>query len=924
MAETFSTAWTRLSIELQDSSRELFAECEGALNDLTELTASIEQPYQTAAAPQWEPGRISSLQSLFGTPSDTLLGEVLRRHRGVQPQRRALSAFQQYLRDLDDTVAETPRVVRVSGHDLIKALRDSKSVSRWRAAWLRRDKKTRRLPMRSVVGGVHRFRREQLFGRVGLFLLKLAQLEDALTDPWDGTLEEGLRQLDGSGPDPKEFDHDRKRWIRLGVRRRGEAIKALTALKQGLDALLPALAADLARSRPKAASARSGTTDPSSACISYWEQQSNAVHARHDLTAAVASVGGELSRTTEKTLLGVDKERSELVKELDHFIEALDQWDGTIDPRFVPAPRINLVSADHRIRDWAAEARQLAQAGLPIEAELIEPRKALPPHRPPWRAVRARDIFIKAIERSANRSDLRGLIEAKEAHRRIVSDIEHARQVVLYGFEVATRDQQRDMAVEAVANALQLARRRRGRVGNSRVVAEPNLTTAAAAALANTHGTIREGHLGLLKGLARQRSRRVVQQLAQRCVSGSRQLARLCWSTLRGAYKRGLIYIGWEPPPQSRLAPLERRAQLESSSTTEGAPSLPLIYARLFRPESVEDPRFLVGRETEMAAIQEGRDCWEAGRPTAMLLVGERGSGKTSLLNCARVQALAGLPLRVGAFSERVFQAGDMDDFLRKLFEIGPHEDLIATLNQRGGAVILEEVERSYLRRIGGFEGLKRLLTVVTRTNQNVLWLLSVNYAAAKLAQAAVGLDRDFSHRINARAVSHKTLQQAVLQRHHLSGLKLEFERMPRNAKWERAQFFLGIQRSARDQYFEALYAQSNGVFRSAFRLWNASIVSADSGSLRLRPPVSPETGSLTAALSLDDMFALQAIFQHGSLTSAELALIFDASLDSSADRLKRLQDIGLIEPQPNVPGLRIRPRIAHLARRVLDAHNLY
>ena len=923
MAIPFSNTWTQLSTELQDRSREFCGECEAALRDVTELIASIEQPYQRSAVPEWKPGRIDSLQNLFGTPSDTFLQQVLQRHRRVQPQRRALSAFQQYLRDLDDAVAETPRVVRVSGRDLVEALRDGASASRRRASWLRRGKKTRRLPMRSVVGGVYRLRRARLFGRVGLFLLKLAQLEDALTDPWDGTLEEGLRQLDGSGSDPKEFEYDRKRWMGLCARRRGEAIKALTALKNDLDALLPALASELSRSRPRTASRRTAESDLTSACISYWEQQANAIRARHDLTAAVASVGGQLSRTTEKSLLGVDKERSELIKELDQFIEALDQWDGAIDPKLIPPPKTNLVSADQRIRDWAAEARQLAQAGLPIEAELIEPRKALPPRRPPWRTVRARDIFIQAIERSANRSDLRGLLDAKEAHRRIVSDIEHARQVVFYGFEVATRDQQREMAVEAVANALQLARRRRDRVGKPRIVAEPSLTTAAAAALSNTHGTIREGHLGLLKGLARQRSRRVVHQLAQRGVSGSRRLVRLCWSTLRAAYKRGLIYIGWEPPPQSKLAPLERRAWL-SSSATETGPNLPLIYGRLFRSESVEDPRFLVGRETEMAAIQEGRDAWEAGHSSAILLVGERGSGKTSLLNCARVQALAGLPLRVGAFSERISSAGEMDDFLRGLFEIGPDEELIATLNQGRCVVILEEVERSYLRRIGGFEGLERLLTLVTRTNENVLWLLSVNYAAAKLTQAAVGLDRGFSHRINARAVSHKTLKQAVLQRHHLSGLKLEFERAPRNANWERVQSFLGVQRSAREKYFEALYSQSNGVFRSAFRLWNASIVSADSGALRLRPPDAPKTGPLAAALDLDDMFALQAIFQHGSITCEEHAIIFDAALETSTDRLKRLQDIGLLEYQPNVPGLRIRPRIAHLVQRVLDAHNLY
>ena len=924
MPEGLQQTWSWLRAELEDSSRDLVAECEAALKDVTDLITSIEQTYASAPAPQCSAGTLESLRTLLSEHDRALLTDPLARYRRVQPQRRAVGAFQQYLRDVDDTVAETPRIVRTSGQELVEALGGQAPGPRWRRALLRRNKKLRRIPLRALLGAVHRIRRDVLLKRAGTFILRLAQLEDALTDPWDAVVEEGLRQLDGSGADPKEFEHDRRLWVRLVTRKRSELTKALAALKQELDTVPAVLAKELTRGKSKIASARGKEPDRTASCISYWEQQCRAIQTRHELTRAFSTVGDRLSETTENSLAAVDAERNDLIKELDHFIEVLGSWDGATDERFVPPAIINLVSAEHRIRDWAVGARQIAQSGFPVAAELIEPRKPLPPSRSPWRTARIREIFIGAIERAAQPSEMRGILEVEQAHRRVVSDIDHARQVLLYGFEVARRDQQREMAAEAVSHARQIAERRRGRIADSRLLAEPSLTSAAAAALANTHGAVREGHLGLLKRMARQRSRRVARSLVTGAVASLRRFARTVWASLRAGYRRVLIYIGWEPAPASKLAPLERRARLTTSAKAETPENLPLIYARLFRPESVEDPRFLVGRETEMAAIQEGRNAWENGHPTAILLVGERGSGKTSILNCARVRVLQGAQLHDAAFAGRLSTAAEMDAFLRRLLSIDEDEELIATLNQRRRVVVIEELERTFLRRIGGFEALKRLLTIVTRTNENVLWLLSVNYAAAKLADAAVGLSRSFSHRINARAVSHETLTQAVLQRHHLSGLKLEFERLPRNANWERVQAFLGIERSAQEKYFDALYEQSNGIFRSAFRLWNASIVSADSGSLRLHPPEPPETQSLRSALDLQDMFALHAVFQHGFLSPEEHAQVFDVSLDVSTERLKRLQDMGLIEQQEGDFGMRIRPRIAHVARRVLDANNLY
>jgi len=209
MPEDFQRIWSRLSAELEDSSRELSAACEGALKDVADLVTSVEKRYSSATAPDCGTGTTESLRSLFEGDCQTLLTETLAGYRRTQPQRRAITAFQQYLRDLDDVVAETPRIVRSSGRELIDAMGD-RAPSGWRGALLRRSKKPRRLPIRAVVAGVHRSRREKLLERAGMVVLRLAQLEDSLTDPWDGVVEEGLRQLDGSGADPKEFEYDRK------------------------------------------------------------------------------------------------------------------------------------------------------------------------------------------------------------------------------------------------------------------------------------------------------------------------------------------------------------------------------------------------------------------------------------------------------------------------------------------------------------------------------------------------------------------------------------------------------------------------------------------------------------------------------------------------------------------------------------------
>jgi hypothetical protein len=372
------------------------------------------------------------------------------------------------------------------------------------------------------------------------------------------------------------------------------------------------------------------------------------------------------------------------------------------------------------------------------------------------------------------------------------------------------------------------------------------------------------------------------------------------------------------------LQHVQRRASLEVDDRTEVYQQLPMIYRRLFRLEPVQDPRFLVGREAEMAALTEARERWRTGKAVSALLVGERGSGKSSLLNCASAQVFSGSEPVRAAFRERILDAAQMDAFLRQTLNLGEGEDLEESLQRERRVILIEEVERTFLRRVDGFEGVRRLLSLVSDSCRTTLWVLCLNQLAFKFLDAAIGMEQVFSHRINAMSVEPQNLRTAILLRHNLSGLRLRFARPPsRHPLLERVRRPLGLDRHARDAFFDALYQQSEGVFRSAFELWHRNIDSAHGGVLRMRFPDLADGDPLIAGLDRQDLFTLQAVLQHGSLTAAEFVQVFCVADSVARERIDALVDRGILEREPGAPGWRVRSEAGYLVRKALDRQNL-
>jgi hypothetical protein len=190
---------------------------------------------------------------------------------------------------------------------------------------------------------------------------------------------------------------------------------------------------------------------------------------------------------------------------------------------------------------------------------------------------------------------------------------------------------------------------------------------------------------------------------------------------------------------------------------------------------------------------------------------------------------------------------------------------------------------------------------------------------------AAMQFGRVFSHRINAMSVSREDLENAILERHRLSGLRLDFAAPPvGDPRINRLRTWFGLQDSPQELFFDSLYQQSGGVFRSAFELWVSSIERAEGRILKIRQPLEPAFGRFRTELTQEDHFTLLSIQEHGSLTVEEIANVLCEKSEASRLRLDRLRTLGLVEQDPEHPGLRIRPEAQRFADELLKRVNLF
>lgn len=920
MNDGFLPIWGRFIQQTQDISETLLSEVRSCTADLAAADQTLEAAFGPSGTWKLEALSAESLGTLYDSHARVLLLDPVQGYRRLRIDQRLVRAFESFRLRLDEAAQELPVRTSVSPRELIEFPEEPLDGSLWFKVNRRLGGERLAMVRAAVLDGLCALSFDLRATEGGLYLL-LAQSAQALVDPWQLVHQTCLEQVRDEEPDDAgaRFEALRQAWRQESEERR----KREAALVGALEDALARCAHRLTRavvSGPRPAVHRRQLERRRGDDV-YWSRQRLTVERLVDIEQSLVAFASRSVRLTRDVMSAIEDEHQAIVEELGRAVDALRNWEPGHDDPFPPASA-QLVATAERTRQWRAGLERLARQLVPQEADSVQPLRALPGLRSPWRRLEPRQMLLDAIAGAAARSE-DGLLDVENRHRTVLQEIDRAREVVAYGFESAGTESTEggQIAVEGVANAASLLEHQRESISSIASPVEAALVAATASVLFRFLVAFTLGRFSLVSHVAREGVARAGRTGAVLLAREGRRLARLAWYGVRGGYTRILVGIGWIAPAAISREPVERWRYFG-----EGAPpspaELPLIYDRLFRPEPVEDQRFLIGRDEEMTAFGEARDLWKAGRMASIVVDGERGSGKTSLLNCAVAGPFAGERLVRMSLGERLLTREELYGFLAGALAVG-ESDLRSSLRKEPRIIVVEEVERTYLRKVDGLKAIRELLSLVADTAETNLWVLSLTSEAYRFLDAALGLAGNFSHRLHASAVTPEELQNAVLQRHNLSGLRLHFaERRGKGLdEWIRRQ--TESVQSSEESFFQDLHQLSGGVFRSAFSIWRRHIGRVDGGVLHMRILDSADDSDLTRALSRDDFFFLHMLLQHGSLTPQEDSEIFDCPLRESYARIERLVGRGILEPEPAVPGFRIQPEAGILVRAALNARNL-
>lgn len=513
----------------------------------------------------------------------------------------------------------------------------------------------------------------------------------------------------------------------------------------------------------------------------------------------------------------------------------------------------------------------------------------------------ARELALGGLERSANvlREASQALSELYDPFRQQVSD------VIEYGFE-------------RLHERLRVEVRMRGQILD-----------------------LRSGALDQLRDVAT--------EAADRARKSSILLRR---AYLRGMRRgRALLQMGQEAAGLAEATEEERIETVEAlADVSRLTEQLPLVYRRLFAFQPSTDPAMLQGRKADLAFIRKHVDLWLRGLTNVLVLHGYHGSGLTSLLNIARQSILKDADVSVLELRTRIRSEEELARRIRQTLNIKIADDTlealeeeILTMEPTGiRACLVEHVEHLYLRQIGGTELIEEFLTFMSRTDANILWIVTTSDTAWQVITTAEPSAAGLVTEHGLFAISRSDLESIVLTRHKRSGLPLQFE-PPENQtnpivarRYRRAKTEQDKQAVLREDYFDKLFRATGQNIMLALLYWLRSVeTDADEGVLRVRP-LEPLRFSALEKFDLDRAFTLRALLEHTSLSVEEYSDIAQVPLEMSVQMFQTLGNLLLIEPFDSENGgqfqffpiergvsYRIRPLVIHPVSRFLRSRNI-
>ncbi|MDD3132376.1 MAG: hypothetical protein PHN94_11180, partial [Bacteroidales bacterium] len=337
------------------------------------------------------------------------------------------------------------------------------------------------------------------------------------------------------------------------------------------------------------------------------------------------------------------------------------------------------------------------------------------------------------------------------------------------------------------------------------------------------------------------------------------------------------------------------------SQSQQSLDKLPFVYQRLYQLRPTDEDRFFVNRLAELDQMKLAFDDWQKERYVTVAVLGEKGSGITSFINYYLRDAAPSLKIIHQEPKIRISLVHDYLRFFEEILGVEKFEDnrqIIEYLNCRNDKliVILENMQRFYLKKINGFECLKMFFELMMQTSRKVFWITSFTVHAWDYLDLTVRISDQFVREVQLAQLDEAIIMNIILKRNSLSGYKISFEpsdenivsRSFKNLKEDEKQSFL------EKQYFKDLRQLSNGNISLAQLYWLRSIHSITDNTITIAS-IREIDVSFVKELPSNYLFILHALLVHDGLSTEAYGDIFHMSATQAQNLLQPLLEKGLL-----------------------------
>jgi len=331
-------------------------------------------------------------------------------------------------------------------------------------------------------------------------------------------------------------------------------------------------------------------------------------------------------------------------------------------------------------------------------------------------------------------------------------------------------------------------------------------------------------------------------------------------------------------------------------ATTELAINkLPYIYQRLFKIEALKSFELFIGREKPAEILSIAYSKWKEGRFAPIVIIGEKGSGKTTILNWF---------LKTKVHDEKVILL-DLHEvnktpemFYNEIEALVADKHNVKASNSESKNTILaiDGLARLFTTEVNGFKYLMKTMKLISDTSSQVLWIVSAHLYSWYYIDKSFNISDYFAYHIKLTDITAADMKGIIERRHNMSGYKLVYEALPEKKSFIRKKklTYEKMQSELEEIYFKGLAEFNNNNLSQAFLYWLRSTSRVENDVIYIRQ-IYEIKNNFIKSISLSKMITLKNILINNGITIEGHSRKFNQDFELSKLHLDQMKDDGLL-----------------------------